>query len=68
MNWTGWVLGMLREAMEIDMRCKRLTAQQQERSHLDPKAPPDFGLIQARLTRSLRLTAAMVERIRTGFM
>ncbi|MGO1077681.1 hypothetical protein [Inquilinus sp. CA228] len=25
MNWTGWALHTLREAVEIDMRCKRLT-------------------------------------------
>jgi hypothetical protein len=68
MNWTGWALHTLRQAAEIDMRCKRLTERQQERAHLDPKAPTDFGLIQARLTRSVRLTVALTERIRTGFM
>ncbi|MFE0759386.1 hypothetical protein ACFW16_35920 [Inquilinus sp. NPDC058860] len=68
MNWTGWALRLLRDAAEIDMRCKRMTERQQERAHLDPKASPDFGLIQARLTRSLRLTIALTERIRTGFM
>jgi hypothetical protein len=68
MNWTDWALRTLREAAEIDMRCKRLTERQQERAHLDPKAPPDFGLIQARLTRSVRLTVALTDRIRTGFL
>ncbi|HEY9348934.1 MAG TPA: hypothetical protein VIQ53_26630 [Inquilinus sp.] len=68
MNWTGWALHTLRQAVEIDMRCKGLTERQQERSHLDPKATPDFGLIQARLTRSVRLSIALTERIRTGFM
>ncbi|MGO1080573.1 hypothetical protein, partial [Inquilinus sp. CA228] len=68
MNWTGWALHTLRQAVEIDMRCKRLTERQQERAHLDPKAVPDFGLIQARLTRSVRLTVALTERIRIGFM
>ncbi|MFE0759194.1 hypothetical protein ACFW16_34870 [Inquilinus sp. NPDC058860] len=67
MNWTGWALRLLRDAAEIDMRCKRMTERQQERAPLDPKAPPDFGLIQARLTRSIRLTIALTERIRTGF-
>jgi hypothetical protein len=69
MHWTGWALTTLREAAEIDMRCKRLTERQQERAHHDPKAPPPaFGLIQARLTRSVRLTVALTDRIRTGFM
>ena len=68
MNWTGWALDTLRQAVEIDMRCKRMTERQQERAHLDPKATPDFGLIQARLTRSVRLSIALTERIRTGFM
>ena len=68
MHWTGWALDMLRAAAETDMRCKRLTERQQERAHLDPKATPDFGLIQARLTRSVRLTVGLTERIRIGFM
>ncbi len=69
MHWTGWALSTLREAAEIDMRCKRLTERQQERAHHDPKAPPPaFGLIQARLTRSVRLTVALTDRIRAGFM
>jgi hypothetical protein len=68
MHWTGWALSTLREAAEIDMRCKRLIERQQERAHHDPKAPPAFGLIQARLTRSVRLTVALTDRIRTGFM
>ncbi|WP_429224255.1 hypothetical protein [Inquilinus ginsengisoli] len=67
MHWTGWALTTLREAAEIDMRWKRLTERQQERAHHDPKAPA-FGLIQARLTRSVRLTVALTDRIRTGFM
>ena len=53
MNWTGWALHTLRQAVEIDMRCKGLTERQQERSHLDPKATPDFGLIQARSSSAL---------------
>ncbi|WP_225771019.1 hypothetical protein [Inquilinus sp. Marseille-Q2685] len=68
MNWTGWALRLLREAAEIDMRCKRMTERQQERAHLDPEASPDFGPVQARLTRSVRLTVALTERIRTGFI
>ncbi|WP_225772886.1 hypothetical protein [Inquilinus sp. Marseille-Q2685] len=68
MNWTGWALRLLRDAAEIDMRCKRMTERQQERAHPDPEAPSEFGPIQARLTRSLRLTIALTERIRTGFM
>lgn len=29
LHWTGWALHMLREAAEIDLRAKRMAAQQQ---------------------------------------
>jgi hypothetical protein len=68
MHWTGWALHTLRQTVEYDMRCKGLTEQQQRASLLESKASPDFGLIQARLSRSVRLSIAMAERIRTGFI
>ncbi|WP_144445591.1 hypothetical protein [Inquilinus limosus] len=66
MQWTGWALHMVREAAEIDMRSKRMTERQQERADRD--SPLDFGLIQSRLSRSLRLSVAMVERIRVDYL
>ncbi len=68
MHWTGWALHTLRQTVEVDMRCKGLTEQQQRASLSERKASPDFGLIQARLSRSVRLSIAMTERIRTGFI
>ena len=68
LRWTDWALHTLREAVEIDMRCKRLTERQQQTGPSEPKTPPDFGLIQARLTRSVRLSIALTERIRAGYL
>jgi hypothetical protein len=68
LHWTGWALGLLREAAEIDMRAKRLLAQQQAATPAGPETPPDFGLMQSRLSRSLRLTIAMTERIRADYL
>ena len=68
LHWTGWALGMLREAVEIDMRAKRLLAQQQAATPAGPEAPPDFGLMQSRLSRSVRLSIAMTERIRADYL
>jgi hypothetical protein len=64
MLWTVWALHLVREAAEMDMRVKRMTERQQERASSD--SPLDFGLIQSRLSRSLRLSVALAERIRTG--
>ncbi|MDR6294607.1 hypothetical protein E9232_007162 [Inquilinus ginsengisoli] len=67
LHWTGWALQMLREAAEIDLRAKRMTAQQQSVTLAGPQAP-DFALMQSRLSRSLRLSIAMTERIRTEYL
>jgi hypothetical protein len=64
--WTGWTLHLVREAAEMDMRIKRMTERQQERASVD--SPLDFGLIQSRLSRSLRMSVAMAERIRTNYL
>ncbi|WP_395673946.1 hypothetical protein [Inquilinus sp.] len=66
MLWTGWALHLVREAAEMDMRIKRMTERQQERA--SPDSPLDFGLIQSRLSRSLRMSVAMAERIRTDYL
>jgi hypothetical protein len=69
LRWTDWALQTLREAVELDMRCKRLIErQQQSTSASGPKEPPDFGLIQSRLTRSIRLSIALTERIRADYL
>jgi hypothetical protein len=68
LHWTGWALGLLREAVEIDMRAKRMLAQQQAATPAGPETPPDFGLIQSRLSRSVRLSIAMTERIRADYL
>ena len=65
MHWTGWALQMVREAAEIDMRVKRKTERQQSAA-ID--SPLDFGLIQSRLSRSIRLSIAMAERIRADYL
>ncbi|OWJ66588.1 hypothetical protein [Inquilinus limosus] len=56
----------MRQAAEIDMRSKRMTERQQERA--SPESPVEFGLIQSRLSRSIRLSAAMAERIRADYL
>ncbi|OWJ65075.1 hypothetical protein [Inquilinus limosus] len=66
MLWTGWALHMVREAAEIDMRSKRMTERQQETADRDSSV--EFGLIQSRLSRSLRLSVALAERIRTEYL
>ena len=68
LHWTGWALDTLREAVEIDMRAKRMLAQQQAATPAGPETPPDFGLIQSRLSRSVRLSIAMTERIRADYL
>ena len=67
MLWTGWALHLLREAAEIDLRAKRMAAQQQSATPAGPEAP-DFALMQSRLSRSLRLSIAMSERIRADYL
>ncbi|MGO4850684.1 hypothetical protein AB4093_33645, partial [Inquilinus sp. 2KB_12] len=46
---------------------KRMTAQQQSVTLAGPQTP-DFALMQSRLSRSLRLSIAMTERIRTEYL
>ena len=66
LHWTGWALKMLRETVEIDMRAKRL-AMQQQATPAEPGAL-DFPLMQSRLSRSIRLSIAMTERIRADYL
>ncbi|MGK9170818.1 hypothetical protein KXR53_31270, partial [Inquilinus limosus] len=68
LNWTGWALDKLREVVEIDIRCKRLTERQQQATLAGPETPPDFPLMQSRLSRSIRLSIAMAERIRGDYL
>ncbi|MGK9168819.1 hypothetical protein KXR53_21065 [Inquilinus limosus] len=68
LNWTGWALDKLREVVEIDIRCKRLTERQQQATPAGPETPPDFPLMQSRLSRSIRLSIAMAERIRADYL
>lgn len=66
LKWAGWALNMLRETVEIDMRAKRLAVQQQATPAESDKL--DFPLMQSRLSRSIRLSIAMTERIRTDYL
>ena len=67
MNWTGWALDALREVVQSDLRTKRMIERQQDRTPAGSDAP-DFGLTQSRLSRSVRLSLAMTERIRTDYL
>ena len=66
MKWTGWALDMLRSMIEVDDRTKRMLVRQQEQSPRGADAP-DYALMQSRLSRSMRLSIAMTERIRVDF-
>jgi len=66
MKWTGWALDMLRSMIEVDDRTKRALLRQQEQSPSGADAP-DYALMQSRLSRSMRLSIAMTERIRVDF-
>lgn len=66
MKWTGWALDMLRSMIEVDDRTKRATLRQQEQMLRGADAP-DYALMQSRLSRSMRLSIAMTERIRVEF-
>ncbi|MGK9234440.1 hypothetical protein KXS07_33985 [Inquilinus limosus] len=68
LNWTGWALEKLREVVEIDIRSKRLTERQQQAALAGPEVPPEFPLQQSRLSRSIRLSIAMAERIRGDYL
>src|SRR3954469_15151919 len=67
MHWTGWALDALRELVQSDLRTKRMIEQQHDRTPAGPDTP-DFGLTQSRLSRSVRLSLAMTERIRTDYL
>ncbi|MFE0756402.1 hypothetical protein ACFW16_20740 [Inquilinus sp. NPDC058860] len=64
LNWTGWALEKLRDVVDIDIRSKRMTLQQQSVTPAGREAAPDFALMQSRLSRSIRLSIAMAERVR----
>ncbi|WP_225766812.1 hypothetical protein [Inquilinus sp. Marseille-Q2685] len=68
LKWTGWALEKLREVVEIDARCKRLTERQQQATPAGSETPSDFPLMQSRLSRSIRLSIAMAERIRGDYL
>ncbi|MBW8728405.1 MAG: hypothetical protein JF625_25095, partial [Inquilinus limosus] len=57
----------LREVVAIDMQSKRSTATRQMATPLTPETP-DFPLMQSRLSRSVRLSIAMTERIRADYL
>ncbi|TSD90311.1 hypothetical protein FFK22_002350 [Mycobacterium sp. KBS0706] len=57
---------MLRSMIEVDDRTKRMLVRQQEQSPRGADAP-DYALMQSRLSRSMRLSIAMTERIRVDF-
>ena len=67
MKWTGWALDMLRSMIEVDDRTKRMLMRQQEQSPRGADAP-DYALMQSRLSRSMRLSIAMTERIRADYL
>lgn len=67
MKWSGWALDTLREVVALDMRTKRSTATQQMATPLTPEMP-DFALAQSRLSRSVRLSIAMTDRIRADYL
>jgi len=64
LNWTGWVLEKLREVVDMDIRAKRMALQQQTVTPAGREEAPDFALMQSRLSRSIRLSIAMAERVR----
>ncbi|MBW8726966.1 MAG: hypothetical protein JF625_17700 [Inquilinus limosus] len=67
MKWTGWALDKLREIVDLDITTKRTTVREQDRI-LRGTEMPDYPLMQSRLSRSVRLSIAMIERIRTDYL
>jgi hypothetical protein len=65
LKWTGWALEALRETVAIDLRAKRVVERQMA---IPGEAAPDAAVVQARLSRSVRLSIAMTERIRTDYL
>jgi hypothetical protein len=68
MKWTGWALDTLRELVAIDMLSKRMISTQQLATPAGSESVPDFDLKQSRLSRSVRLSVAMTERIRAQYL
>jgi hypothetical protein len=68
MKWTGWALDTLRELVGIDMLTKRMISTQQLATPAGSEPIPDFDLKQSRLSRSVRLSIAMTERIRAQYL
>jgi hypothetical protein len=67
MKWTGWALDRLREIVDLDISTKRTTAREQSQI-LRGSEMPDYPLMQSRLSRSVRLSIAMTERIRADYL
>jgi hypothetical protein len=70
-EWTDWELAHLRELAELSMQMVRMVAQQQEAAIAATPAAagpgpasPDFMLMFTRGARAVRLTLAMVEKVR----
>ena len=67
MKWTGWALDKLRELVDLDISTKRAIAREQSQI-LRGSEMPDYALMQSRLSRSVRLSIAMTERIRADYL
>ncbi|MFE0757720.1 hypothetical protein ACFW16_27415 [Inquilinus sp. NPDC058860] len=67
MKWTGWALDRLRDIVELDITTKRATVREQSQI-LRGSEMPDYPLMQSRLSRSVRLSLAMTERIRADYL
>jgi len=67
MKWTGWALDKLREIVDLDISTKREIAREQSQI-LRGSEMPDYALMQSRLSRSVRLSIAMTERIRADYL
>jgi hypothetical protein len=66
-EWTDWELAHLRELAELSMQMVRVVAQQQAAAAPGPAAAgpsPDLMLMFTRGARAVRLTLAMVEKVR----
>jgi len=68
MKWTGWALDTLRELVAIDMLSKRMISTRQQATPAGSESDADFDLKQSRLSRSVRLSIAMTERIRAQYL
>ncbi|OWJ60829.1 hypothetical protein [Inquilinus limosus] len=67
LHWTEWALDRLREVVDLDIRTMRATVREHERI-LRGAEMPDYPLMQSRLSRSVRLSIAMTERIRRDYL